>query len=490
MSYADWLDDQSAIRCILVEVSVKSGSEITRYLSNRPFVSGASDTPANTAYNAIVIGSSVNTTERISVQDGSFASTAFGDIELSNDDGALDSWLTSDIWANRQITVLHGDVRWTRAEFAVIFSGVIEDVGSRDQKTINLKLRDKLQRLNTPVSDTVLGGTTNNKNQLIPLTFGECHNVSPLLTDPATLEYQVHGGQMERLIEVRDNGVPVASTPNLSTGKFTLPVQPFGKITASVQGDKPAATWNNTVKKIIERLVTGYGEVNNRLVSGDLDASNLTAFDAANTQTIGVYMSGRENLLSICNAIAATVGARLVMSRDGKLRLIKIELPASGTPFAITTSDILLGSLSITQKLEVQSAHKLGFAKNWSVQPNLDTRIPNEHKDLYAKEWLSVTASDATTKTDYRIDAEPEQIDTYFLTSTNANTEATRLLNLFKVPRFIVSFDAHARLFQLELGQAVNITYPRFGMSGGKSGMVVGLSPDWGGGKISVEVFI
>lgn len=489
MTFIEWLSDQSAIRCVLVEVAVRSSNvEITRYLSSRPFVSGAGDAPANTVYRPVVIGSSVRMVERISVQHVD-ASLSFGDIELDNTDGSLDDWLF-DVWSNRPVRVYLGDVRWARADFGLIFDGITQDVGSRSRQAINLKLRDKLQRLNTPVSETVLGGATNNKNQLIPLTFGECHNISPLLSNPATLEYQVHDGRIERLIEVRDNGVPVASTATFSTGKFTLSVQPFGRITASVQGDAPAGNWHHTAKSIIERLVMGYGEVNNRFNTGDLDVAGLNAFDSANNQPLGVHISQRENLLTICNRIAATVGARLVMSRNGLLRLIKIDLPAPGTPFEINSNDILLGSLRVLEKLEVSAGFKLGYVRNWTVQDPLDTRIPSEHKDLYAKEWLTVSAKDAAVKADYRLDGEPSRIDTFFLTEANAQNEANRLLNLFKVPRFVVGFNATARALQLELGQSVNLVYPRFGMEAGKSGMVIGLSPDWDKAQVSVEVLI
>jgi hypothetical protein len=289
---------------------------------------------------------------------------------------------------------------------------------------------------------------------------------------------------------VRNNGVPVSATVNNSIGKFNLEVKAYGKITCSGQGDKPSSNWNNTAKKIVERMVTGYGEANNRFTSGDLDASNLSAFDTANPQVLGVYLSARENLLAACNQVSASVGARLVMSRAGLLKLIKVELPAPGTPFAIAENDVIVGSMKISSKLPVQAGYKLGYAKNWTVQESLDTRIPNEHKDLYAREWLTVSAKDSTVKADYRLDGEPEQIDTYLLTEADASAEAARLLNLFKVPRFIVSFDSSARLLQLELGQAVTITHPRFGLDAGKDGMVVGLSPDWGSATISVEVLI
>lgn len=488
-NYPSWLNDPSAIRCILVEVQAKSGSsEVNRFLSSRPFKSASTDIPANTVYNPIVIGSSVRTVERLEITSNA-ASISFGDIEMDNHDGSIDSWL-SDIWSNRAIRVYLGDVRWTRAEFQPVFDGVVEDIGSRSRTTLNLKLRDKLQRLNTPVTEVTLGGTTNNKNQLLPLLFGECHNITPLLTNPATLEYQVHNGIVERIVEIRDNGVPVSGVATLSTGKFTLNASPAGKITCTAQGDKPSGTWNNTAKKIIERLVTAYGEPNTRFTTGDLDTTSLNTFDAANPQTLGIYLSNRENVLSICNKIASTVGSRLVMTRDGKLKLVKIELPASGTPFIITDADVITGSLYISRKLEVKAGVKLAYCKNWSVQENLDTRIPSSHKVLHSREWLVTVARDNTVKSDYRIDGEPEQEETFFLTEAHASAEAVRLLNLFKTIRYIVTFKATAKLFQLQLGQAVTLTYPRFGLDAGKSGMVVGLSPDWDRGLIDVEVFV
>lgn len=481
VDFESWLQDTGAIRCILVEASVNTGSEITRYLSSRPYQSGG------TLYNPVVIGSSVRLTERIDVLSDS-ASMSFGDIELDNTGGALDPWL-QDIWSNRTINVLIGDVRWDRSDFEVIFSGVVEDIGSRSQGVINLKLRDKLQRLNVPVTEATLGGSTANKDQLIPLTFGECHNVSPLLIDPATLEYQVHDGPIERVIEVRDEGVPVSSTVNLSTGKFTLTVQPFGRITASVQGDKPS-TWINTAANLIVRLVTSYGSEDTKLTIGDLDQPYISAFDALNPQPLGVYLPQRENLLSICTRIAASVGARLVMSREGKLRIVKVDLPATGAAVEIGPKDIIEGTMRMEQKLPVSAGVTIAYCKNWTVQDNIDTRIPSAHKDLYAREWLLTTAKDDNVKEEYRIEGDPPQKDTYLLTEVDASAEANRILSLFDSPRYIVSFEATSRLLTLELGQAVTITHKRYGMGSGKSGMVVGLSPDWGKSLINVSVLI
>ena len=100
--YTAWLKDQAAIRCILVEVEVKVGaSVITRYLSNRGYVTSPTDTPANTSYIPKIVGG-IKYTQSMSL-DGS-VSVSFGDLELNNSDGSFDSWL-EDYWSNRPLRI-------------------------------------------------------------------------------------------------------------------------------------------------------------------------------------------------------------------------------------------------------------------------------------------------------------------------------------------------------------------------------------------------
>jgi len=672
VDFTAWLSDPTAIRCVLVEaVANVSGVDTTRYLSTKNYA----DTVGGRIYDPVVNAESVQLIERMSL-DAS-PSMSFGDIEIYNVDGALDTWLL-DIWVNKSVTVLVGDVRWLRADFTTIFSGTIDDIDSRSRDTLNIKVRDKLQKLNTPITETTLGGTSINKNELIPLCFGECFNVSPLLSNPATLEYKVHGAAIESIIEVRDNGVPVSHTDTIASGKFTLSSQPFGQVTASVQGsvsgtnlltyseqfnnaawtppsngatvtannavapdgtttaelindtsttfsqlirqvvvvvnDSTTYTFSIYIKKntsryvalwlsftgsitrefvwtydldaitsmqdqvlpaasgvisdagdgwrrltitasntfegntnlmaslypattglggvsplatgsvlawgaqlessgiaysyaktesspaaniylknaasIIKYLAINYGNPNTRFSFAELDLENLQEFEDANPQHVGIYIDDRDNTLGVCNQIASSVGAQLVMSRLGKLQLLKIELPASGTAFEIDTNDIIENSLSISQKIPVRAAFKVNYDKNWTVQEGLQTGIPEEHKDMYALEWLTVTAQDATVKTNYALDSEPVAVDTMLLTEADATTEATRLLDLYKTPRFVVTFTGTARLVELTLGSPVTITYPRFGMDSGKAGQVIGLSIDWSNLSVKCEVLI
>lgn len=483
--YLLWLASPGAIRCVLLEASVRTnGMEAVRYLSSAHYTTGPLDAPANTHYQAVISGGAT-ITEKLSI-DGT-ASLSFGDIEIGNADGSRDDWL-NDLWINRPVALWMGDVRWPRADFRPIFAGTLAGISSRDRSMLNLALRDKLQRLNTPLSDAKLGGATQNKDRIKPLCFGECHNVEPLLVDPATLTYQVHDGAIERIIEVRDNGVPVNYVGDLATGTFALTVQSSGLITCSVQGDKAGGVYRNTVASLVQRIITGYGKAADRFTGADLDAGNLAAFEAAHPQPVGIYLADRTNVLQACAVLAASVGAQAVMDSSGLLRLLKIAMPAVGVPTVVGAAQMAERSLHIADRPAVQASSKIGYCKNWTVQTSLLAGIPEEHKDLFAQEWLTSTASDSTVADDYRLAVEPVQADTLLLTALDAGAEAVRRLALWRTQRTVYGYTGTPALMLQALGGAQTLTHIRYGLGAGVAGQIVGITRDWLAGRVQLEV--
>jgi hypothetical protein len=473
-AFVAWLKSSGRKLCVLVEVVASvAGVETTRYLSNTGYTAGPAEVPADTHYAARIVGGG-RITERAGL-DGGGAGMAFGDIELINADGALDSWL-ADVWANRSIKMFVGDETWPRADFRLVFDGITADLASRDADVLNLAVRDKLQRLNTAVSETKLGGASANADRLLPLCFGEVHNIEPLLVDEALLKYQVHHGAIERIIEVRDNGIVVATTDNLADGNFTLSASPVGVITCSVQGAKLAGVYVNTVAKLVELLATGYGVT--PFSAGDLDAANLAAFDAANPQPVGAYLADRENVLAVCQSLAASVGAQLMVSAAGELRLIKIALPATGTPTEVDEGK-MTGRLRIVERIPVKAAVKIGYCRNWTVQANIQTGIPAEHKDLYAQEWLTSTASDSAVAALYRLTQEPVQVDTLLQVKADADARAAADLALWGTQRTVFEYPGAPELMLEELGGCQPLTYDRYDLSGGADGQIVSVERDW-----------
>ncbi len=540
-----WLADPSAIRGTLIEVNVRlygAGSDTTRYLSTFSYTTSPSDSPANTCYEAIVAGG-LKYTEKMGV--GTTPSLSVGDIELRNSDGELDSWL-EDSWVNRSVKAYIGDVRWSRDKFFLIFDGIVSDVDSRNRNSINLKIRDKLQRLNTPITElkyedvypyplgtnvtpvhNPLDPTNSIPQVAIPMCFGEVHNLSPVQIDPGNLGYIVHYGRVNDIIEMRDNGIPLSAggyTLSATTGTITMNYMPAGQLTATIQGDAPGGTFTSKIGPIIRNLVKNYGKVvpnpvapfgpttrdgsmisgsypnaplghpvitpsTERFTDSDIDLTNFSAFESANTQDVGVYITGSDNLLSVCQQLANSVGAQLCMGRLGKLQLLKLKTPTVST-FEITEDDMVFNSLTVVSKVEIQGSIKLGYAKNWTVQQTILTNIPEDHRQLFAQQWLKVIATDAVTVNKYNLSTDPDQKDTLLLKQGDAQAEADRLLAIYKEPHKVFRLTGFSPLLDLKLGDEVTLTSTRFGLSAGKLGTVISLQPDWQTAKVVVEVFV
>lgn len=478
-TFTAWLESDDQYKCVLLEVSVLDTTEKTLYFSSRPFNNSAN------IYSPVLNGDSITIFERMSLSNGS--GTTIGDIELNNADAALDGHLGY-VWSMRPCRLYFGDVRWNRSDFQLIFDGITEDIGSRDRDVVNITVRDKLQRLNVPLSETVLGGSTQNKDVLLPLTFGECFNITPLLIDPATLKYQVHNGKIERVIEVRDNGVNVANTANVTAGTFVLTKQNFGLITASVQGDKNI-TWNTNCADMISYVVQNYGYSDTKFLSSEIDTANFTAYKANNTSALGIYVDSSTTVLDVVSQLAASTGGQLVISQTGKLQLQKIDLSSSPTE-SITDKDIVLNSLQISQKLQVQGSFRVGYARNWTIQEQLETNLSTKAKNILKKEFREVYAEDSTVKTNYKQLRETERIDTLLLKETDASALANYMLNIYKTPRFVYQMQVVQRFLNVRLGTVVTLTHSRFGLSSGKTGQIIGISRNYGTGLVTLEVLV
>jgi hypothetical protein len=484
--FLQWLQDDSANRVVLIEAQANAaGSEVTRYIASRLYVTGPQDSPANTEYLPLATGG-LAFTEQVSLT--AEAGLSGGDIELDNADGSLDAWL-DDVWRNRSIKAWIGDSAWPRADFRLIFDGITADIGSSAPETLNLSLRDKLQRLDTPITEAKLGGTSPNKDVVLPVPLGECHNAAPLLTNPATLEYGFLGA-VESTFEVRTNGKPVPVELNNATGRFKMTINPLANVvTASVQGDNGGG-YAPRIAPLVQRIATAYGKESDRFALVDLDLDNLAAFDAAHPQPVGLYVADRTNQAQAIQQLAASVGAQAIMSRTGQLRLVQIALPAPGVPVVIGPEQMKERSLRQVQRLPVVAAVKIGYDRNWTVQASLTTSIPPEHADLYATEWLTATAVDEAVRARYRLTDDPAQIDTCLKVEADAQAEAVRRLALNKAPRTIYEFDGEPEMMTLELGRPVLLRNERFGLQDGVPGVVVLLSHNWLAARVTVGVMV
>lgn len=486
-----WLQTDDKLPVILAEIQgIVAPGFTTLYLSSKPFVSAPTDTNPNIYYDACIVGG-INFTESISLTN--IVSIGYGDIELDNSDYTKDFWLTDYIWANKNIQLLIGDASWNRDDFRPIFNGTIVDLSSRSPSSLNIILADKLQKLNVPISEVLLPTIDSASEVLIPVTFGEVFNVTPIKSSTIvdTLQYQVHTGPIEDIIEARDNGVPVSITKSLSTGQFTLNQNPYGQITCSVQGAK-SGVYYNTISNIIKNIVKNYGISGGVLTDADIDLTNFADFETGNPQPVGVYSASRENMLVICNKLASSVGAQLVFTSTGLLRLIKLSLPPTGTTsYNVGPNDFEYNSISISEKSVVRAATKVSYCKNYTNQRgNIAAGVPSNNKTLFEEESLFESTIDLTVQSNYKLTSEPIAEETTLLKQSDAISESLRRNNLWKEPRLIISFKAFGHLLPVELGDTIYLTDERFGLSGTQAGLVIRISRDWLNNRITIGVLV
>lgn len=504
LNYQSWLEKPGLIKVLLVQVdSFVNGVLSTKYLSTHQLV------VSGVTYSA-VLKNGFDITESISVEYA--ASISYGDIEIYNANGEYDSWLSSShVWVNKPIRIYYGElpkpgVTTVIDDYEQVFDGIVSDLDSKDRFTLNLKIRDKLEKLNTSLSETLLGNYYNgssvptttyvnqNSNSLRPVCFGEVFNVTPLLTDPVNLHYMINTVAVESILEVRDNGVPVqfSTAAPVPAGSFRLTQTPVGTVTCSVQGTKQlvntttgavSSGYSATASNTILTILRNYGK---GLAASEVELSSFLSLGA---QSVGVYLTDRSNVLQVCQDIAKHCGLVVSTTRLGKVKLVDLAIPTSAT-VTITDRDVLLNSFSLSRKIDVIAGVKIGYSRNYTQQQNLLTAIPQDHKDFFASTYAESLAKDDAVKSTYSITTEPVLEETYLIEDVEAATVAQKKLNLFKTPRFIYKMTCTAKYLSLQVGDSVLLNnISRYNISN-TYGLVVSTKPNWMKESIEVEVLV
>ena len=516
-----WLQSPDAIRVVLVEVSdvdLVGGGSTSYFFSSIPYIS----TTVN--YDPIVVGG-ISFTESISL-DGS-ASIGFGDIELENVNGERDSCL-EDYWDKREINIFVGDVRWPREDFYQIFGGLVASLTSRDRNLLSIILVDKLQKLNDPIQtrklqDFIGGALTPgsaaeaNKDFPLPIVLGEVFNVEGVPCSNVTndLRYLVNDGPIADIIEVRDNGIPVNFTPNVSNGTFVLNQASYGQITCQVQGlphnlsNTLAGTGAHSCLNLVKYLLTSIGDQTTRFTwATDIDTTQFdtlatTAYGNTtyNDVRMGIYTDSTQNKLDLIQQLLSSVGLHLVAQSNGKLKVVQVALPTNNISTGLTyigDEDFEFASCTLSDSeaeglLDPVYQVRIGFNKNYTLQSGtgLAGAVPDSHKSLYGEEFMVAEDSDDISLNPYKLStALPAIQETAIIDKPAADIEASRRKNIWSKRRRIVNITGYAHLLPIELGQHVHIKTNRFNLDAGKNGIVVSTDRNWLTGRISIGILI
>ncbi len=504
-----------------------AGTLQTFYLADGRLVTGAGDTPANTAFDDSLI------------DPGSVGLAAFGygrtsgdtkldtgEIVIANVDGAYDAWVGYG-FDGRQIIIRSGDPGspypggWT-----TVMVGTAEAPEATYSKLV-IRLRDRQFVLDKPALQNLYAGTnslpnglegtpTDIKGKRKPKVYGLVRSIEPFLVNTSKLTYQVCDGAVAS-ITAYDRGLALTAGADYATsallqaatvtagtyatclaeGYFRLGSTPAGLVTADVtQGANAAA---RTAAQIAKAILTDAGlatgqyltsrsalvlrdrATNQPLTSrgGSIPATDVTAMDTANSAVCGVYVSDDTTIAQALDFVVGGVGGYYGFDQTGTIRMGILTAP-SGSPVAtILRTDML--------SIERQPAKDAGipiwratinYSKLGRAQPtDLASSVTAAERARLQDTWRASSSADASIKTQFLMAGEITR-DSPLTDDTAAATEAARVLALYKVRRDVLEVPVHID-FATENGlwllQVVNVTISRFGLNAGKLFRIIGI---------------
>lgn len=385
--YAAWLAG-NPVRCLLAELECwHAGAVTTRYLGNIGWQSGQYDTPANQPYDPLLA-------EEPTISWSIDQALTAQDIQVVNRDGSLDGWL-DDAWDGRRITLWLGDPAWSRQDFRLVFSGVLDGIASADPGTLTLKVRDATERLNQPVQSNLIADGPH-ANTPKPLAFGRPFNLTPVLD--GTGRYLIHDGAVQAVSAARDKAAPTAVVPDLAGGAFDLADGALGDITVDAwgvgtTGGAPAtglAAWVSGLTWALGHPITGASAVR-------YDGAAVSGYSVANSS--GSVTLPAALFTVVADTLGPTGSANLTGTCDGTTRFGFPTLAQYGGAYAQSLANVRIGSTpaSATPDLvdcAVTLAHPLPLTVEFLMYNRYDSP---EDAGAY---WLTATHISGNT---YRV---------------------------------------------------------------------------------------
>jgi hypothetical protein len=489
----------------------------TDSLPNMPFA-GALETGLR-FHRAIIDGNKI----------GGMAS-GYSDLVINNSGGDYDAYANS--LDGARVLVKYGARGASFDTYITLYDGLTEGEATIDEETMALHLYDDNKRLEIPAQPGVYGGTggidgdSNVKSKRKPIWLGTCANVSVALIDAVNLVYQLHDGQISAVSHVYDRGVELTanSTPDyanyaaliaatitpgrfatcLALGLIRLGAKPDGVVTVTANGavsngliaTTTSGTFFSDTASAIQYLIT----ISTANVV--VDTGSVIALKAAQSAPIGYYIGPDDNktirqaIDELTYGILGWAGFR----RDRTLDMGLIALP-TGSPLASYTGDgtgedfytikqLPLPSIMAPPPYRIRSA----YSRNWTQQSDIDATVDAStqtlRKDPYSIAISTNSTLSASIQAAHPQAQDPDVWPSWFVNSSDAVAFDNATLTLFGgATRNLFEMVVPADAYGLNLGNPIQATDTRYGLSGGKALALMSIDDDTSEEQATVQGF-
>jgi hypothetical protein len=468
---------------------------------------------------------------------GGVARPRVSEIPIANADGALDSYFLRAV-DGRDVTVRAGIATETGLtgrvyrldQTATAYKG--RAVGwTGDGRRMSLRLEDPIEQLERPVSLTRYAGTGGEEgpaamaDQTKPIALGECFNVPPVMLDEGLQIYQISVGPINRVSDVRDSGLTIGPIEqisggydalaaaslasgtvgvSLSAGLIRLASPPAGVVTVDCRGyvlSKVLAgtvlwdtttLWNgslywnstldgpgyvNTVAGLARYIVNAVGWGQDIINSG-----SFGALDSLQDAVVGRYIQAGDETtaLQILDEILSGSGCFLSVDRLGFVSVGQFTAPAASAAVSITDAEIV----SVTRlDLPYDSPPyewSIGYKANNRPMPDSDFAgaVGAETRQFYKLEQSKAVVTDNEIAIAH-LRSSSQAVDSPFQAQTDAASEAARRLALYTTGRRMLDVRVASVGRYNRLGQTVNVTHSRHGLTSGANFVIVAAREDY-----------
>lgn len=398
---------------------------------------------------------------------------SFGNIILNNIDGFFDD-LKDHSFNGRDIVIKVGDDDNVFSDFVTVLTGTMS-IATFTIDSISIVMRDKTYLLENPIQTTRFAGTNSGstgneglpddiQGQPKPLCYGECKNIPLVPVNTSALRYQFHsGGAISSVDAVYDKGVLLTLTTDYTVdsanGIIDLVATPSGQVTADVKGDATGSGYIDSVGSIVRRILENQTE----LTTSDINTTSITALDTTNSATVGVYIPNEVSTRVVIDSLLNSIGAFGGFDRAGQFTVGRFEAPSGSTAKDFTTDEIL--SLQIVSQQDSVGAIpiyevKLGYERNFIVQNSgeLATSVTDARRAYLEEEYRYTVSTDTDVQLEHLL-SKPLIKNTLLVDKSDADTEAARLLTLYKTKRFIYEIAVKTEGLALDINDVISITY-------------------------------
>jgi hypothetical protein len=255
-----------------------------------------------------------------------------------------------------------------------------------------------------------------------------------------------------------------------ATGEIRLGSDPVGQITVDgIGGAGPTA-----VGVLRDMLVNKIGLPVELLNEGSfLGAAEAVPYAG------GWAWAGDETGRAAIAPLLAALGARLVATRGGGLRLWPLRaLPTGTAPVARfdRSSAVAIEPVDLPAPLSPPAAFwTVGYDRTHQTTTTPKATVTAAERERLAQPWRTASWADAANLTRYAQAGRPPLVETALLQAIEATALATALGALWGVPRTLWQVTAPAASVLLrEIGDPVQLVWPADGLRGGALGQVVG----------------